>query len=1043
MTTRGPTGNRSLLKHGKTLIVGAIVSMAIAVISVPAVAQQAPAAIATTAEPLQEIIVTGSRIAAPNEVSTSPIQVLSTQYIQQSGKTDISDLITQLPQNFNNGLGQDLGNGTSGLTNAGGVATADLRGLGPNRTLVLVDGRRLGQGSPYTFIQSPAPDLDQIPAGLVDRVEVVTGGASAAYGSDAIAGVINFIMKKNFEGIQVDGQVDENRHDNGNTYLQGLVRGFNNSTVPSGTTEDGRQRTFDVLMGTNFADGKGNITAFLSYRHADPVASSQRDFGSCQLFPTFDAGGNVIGTSCGGSSNSNFFHPTSGPNSGNIYSVYGTSFVPSGSVLTTPPAAFNSQPYIYMTREDDRYNSAFLAHDEVTEAFQPYAEVYFMDDKTHQQVAPAALFRGSNPTDPITGNYNINCNNPFLSGQEQSTICTPAQIAASVAAPNAGCTFTQTPTGPVLSPNCTNVEIGRRNIEGGGRISDYEHENYRAVFGSKGDFLDAWSYDAYGQFYYTTFFNSNQKYLNFQSIDNALQVTGTAANPVCVSGGACVPYNMFSDGGVTQKALNYLYLTGTGEGTSTLRTLHGEITGQLGKYGVTSPLANDGVGLNIGYEHRNDHEYFQPDSAELSGLLSGFGSAAVPIDNSVTVGEEFAELRAPLVQDKPFAKELLFDTGFRHSDYSYAGAPSTITNTYKFEVQYAPIEDYRFRASYDKAIRAPSVVELYNPQLVGTFSYGADPCAPPITFTLQQCERTGVTAAQYAAGSVPQGAAGQLAELTGGNPLLKPEQAETYTIGLNFAPSFIPHFTGSIDYYHIQVTGEVNSIPAAVIVNNCANTGSPVYCSQIVREPGTGSLFGNSLASGGYIVQTNVNIGAVLVSGIDAQLNYKYDLPPSWGSLGFELNGAYLQHSDTTPLPGAHTYDCAGLFGFTCQTINPRWHHIFRTTWYTPWDVSASMTWRYIGRVGQDNDDPDPTLHYATWGAYDIFNKSISAYSYLDLEATWHVNKILTVRAGANNVLDKDPPVINSSIVSGGAANTYDIYDMFGTQLFVAFTAKF
>src|SRR5579859_602470 len=225
-----------------------LIAAAVVLPSMSALAQQAPA---TSAEPLQEIIVTGSRIAAPNEVSTSPIQVLSSKYIETSGKTDISDLITQLPQNFNNSLGQDLGNGTSGLTTAGGVATADLRGLGPNRTLVLVDGRRLGQGSPYTFIQSPAPDLDQIPAGLVERVEVVTGGASAAYGSDAIAGVINFIMKKNFEGFQIDGQLNENWHDNGNTFMQGMVRQFNGSVPATGTSKDGRQRNFDMLMGTN------------------------------------------------------------------------------------------------------------------------------------------------------------------------------------------------------------------------------------------------------------------------------------------------------------------------------------------------------------------------------------------------------------------------------------------------------------------------------------------------------------------------------------------------------------------------------------------------------------------------------------------------------------------------------------------------------------------------------------------------------------------------------------------------------------------------
>ncbi|HEY1315276.1 MAG TPA: TonB-dependent receptor plug domain-containing protein, partial [Steroidobacteraceae bacterium] len=276
--------------------------------NVPASAQ---ASSATEAEspPLQEIIVTGSRIASPNEVSTSPIQVISSKSIQVSGKTDITDIISQLPQIFTNDLGQDLGNGTSGLTTAGGVATADLRGLGPGRTLVLVDGRRLGVGSPNTAIAQPAPDLDQIPAGLVERVEVVTGGASAAYGSDAIAGVVNFIMKRNFEGFQVDGQVGENYHDNNDAFMQNLVRQFG-YTPPTGTEQDGRNRTFDVLMGTNFADGNGNVTGYLSYRHADPVVASQRDFGACQLFPTYDNAGNVTGVTCGGSSNSNWFEPT-------------------------------------------------------------------------------------------------------------------------------------------------------------------------------------------------------------------------------------------------------------------------------------------------------------------------------------------------------------------------------------------------------------------------------------------------------------------------------------------------------------------------------------------------------------------------------------------------------------------------------------------------------------------------------------------------------------------------------------------------------------
>lgn len=1026
-----------------------LVGGAFALPSLSAFAQQAPAPAAAATEPqLSEIIVTGSRIAAPNEVSTSPIQVLDSKYIQVSGRSDLADLLQLLPQNYNNALGQDLGNGTSGLSDAGGVATADLRGLGPNRTLVLVDGRRLGQGSPYTFIASPAPDLDQIPAGLVERVEVVTGGASAAYGSDAIAGVVNFIMKRNFEGIQLDGQYNENYHDNNNTYAQNLVQQFGYAP-PTGTITDGRTRDFDLLMGTNFADGQGNITAFLSFRHADPVPEANRDYGACEFTPTFNNAGNPNGLTCTGSSNSNYFQPTSAlnPNSLNEYSVQGNSFVPRGTAGTVPPALFNSEPDIYFTREDDRYNAAFLSHYDINDYVKPYAEFYFMDDRTQTLIAPAALFKDSNPLDPVTNNYNVNCNNPFLSAQQQSIICTPAQIAAANAAPDAGCTFSGT---GALSANCTNVRIGRRNIEGGDRIQDYEHENYRIVIGTKGDFLEAWKYDVYGQYYYTNFFQSSNKYLSFSAIDNALQVTGTKANPVCVSGGACVPYNIFQDGGVTQAALNYLYESGTGQGSSTLRTEHAEIIGDLGHYGVISPLATQGLGIDVGFEHRNDNEYFQPDSAELSGDLSGFGSAATPLNESISVAEEFAELRAPLIEDKPGAKELLFDTGFRHSDYAYVDTPSTITNTYKFEVQYAPIEDYRFRASYDKAIRAPAAIELYNPQLVGLIQFGPDPCAPvgttPAAYTLAMCERTGVTAAQYGNGGttnrVPQGTAGQLSQLTGGNPLLKPEQAETYTFGVNFAPRQIPNLTGSIDYYHIALNGEVGVLPASVIVSDCANTGNPIYCSNVVRNANTGSLTGATIAGGGYIVQTNVNIGAALVSGIDLQLSYKWDLPPGFGNLAWDMNGAYLQHMTSTPYVGAHTYDCAGLFGYTCQTVNPRWHHIFRTTWNTPWNASFSTTWRYIGKVTEDNNTGDPTLQNATYGAYDYVNGSIKSYSYLDLQATYNVYKGVQLRAGVNNVLDKDPPIINDYIAPGGST-TYPTYDEFGRVLYVAFTAKF
>jgi len=1038
----GTRGERSAVRHRAPL--RRLCLAALAIVSgwaLVAGAQTPPPAEAAAAAPaeVQEIVVTGSRIAAPNLEATSPITVVDSKNIQTTGRTDISDIIMMLPQNYDNGLSQDLGNRTSGLTTAGGVATADLRGLGPNRTLVLVDGVRLGIGSPYTFIQQPAPDLDQIPTFLVDRIEVVTGGASATYGSDAIAGVINFIMKKNFQGVQIDGQLGVNNHVNHDTYWQQQniagaqdPAGAGNAAVPTGGVWDGHNKQIDMVVGTNFADNKGNVTGYFSYYHTDPVAGNARDWSSCQATEVTDNAGNVTSQICGGSHNSNWFEPFSGFNAfdpNGPYSVHGTSFVPGGTVVTTPPFSFNSQPYIYMTREDTRYTGGFLAHDDVQPWFRPYLDFYFTDDQTHQQVAPAALFRDANPNDPLSGNYNINCSNPLLSAQEVGLLCTPAQVAADKLNPGS---------------QTVNVEIGRRNIEGGARTSDYEHTSYRAHFGFKGDFADAWSYDAYGGYYYVDFFNSNDKYLSFANIDNALLVTGTAANPVCISGPPCVPYDIFRDGGVTPAQLQYLYLTGTGSGNYTLRTIHGEITGDLSHYGVTLPTAHDGLAINFGYEHRNEHQFFNPDSAETSGQLSGFGSAAVPIDNTNAVSEYWAELRAPLIQDKPGAKDLIFDTGFRHSNYTYSGG----VNTYKYELQWAPIQDIRFRGTYQKAIRAPSIIELFNPQLVGLIQFGDDPCAGAVVngkadngngATLAQCEAQGVKQSQF--GHIPVCVSGQCSQLQGGNPALVPEESKSWTAGFTFTPQALPSLSGSLDYYHIALDGEVGVLPARVIMADCLATLT-TYCNQIVRQPNTGSITGNAVATGGYINQTNVNIGAALVSGVDAQLAYKLTLPARLGGLLFALNGTYLQHDESTPLPGAHTYDCGGYFGFTCQTVNPRWRHIARGTWETPVNLDFAVTWRYIGPVSQDNNSPDETLHFSTYGAYSYQPAHIGSYSYIDLALTYHVLQNLEIRGGVNNVADKDPPVVPVTIQPGGA-NAYSAYDQLGRELFIAFTARF
>ena len=1019
-------------------LVGAMTASAVANY---AIAQTPP----SKDESMQEVVVTGSRIATPNATSTSPVQVVTRQDIQVSGKTDITDIISQLPQNFTNDLGQDLGNRTPGLTTAGGVATADLRGLGPNRTLVLVNGRRLGIGSPYTFIQQPAPDLDQIPAALVERVEVLTGGASATYGSDAIAGVVNFIMKKDFEGFQIDGSLGANWHENHNSFTQNLQRDVGETPL-TGSSTDGRSTQINILAGTGFADGKGNLTAYFGYMKTDPVSSADRDFGGCQLNPSADLKSAI----CFGSINSNFWEPQTGPNAFNDYSVKGNSFVDFGTTDTDPPTRYNAQKFIYMQRGDVRYTAGFMGHIDLNDRIQPYTEFAYMNDRSHQVVAPAAAFIFSNPNDSISGNYNVNCSNPLMSQQQALTLCTQAEIDADAAAIASG-----------GAPVTVNVAIGRRNVEGGGRSSDYEHSNYRAVLGTKGTLSDAWSYDAYGQYYYTTFFTSNDKYMNFGAIDQALLVKRDAnGNPVCISGGRCVPWNIFSDGGVTDDQLEWLYLSGTGYGTTTLRTLHGEVSGQLGEYGIKLPTANEGVAVNFGYEHRNEHVMFTPDAGLKSGQLSGFGSAAVGIDNGVSVSEGFLEVRVPIAQDKPGIKDFIFDTGYRLSDYSSTGR----VNTYKFETQYAPTDDLRFRASYQRAVRSPTVVELYNGSLVGLIQLGDDPCSSPdnvtpAAATLQQCLNTvpaseqAAFIARYGNGSttnnVPKAVLGQLSQLSGGNPNLENEEAKSYTVGFNLTPHWLPNLTASIDYYKIDLTNEVGVIAPNVALNTCLDTGDPTYCALIVRGHNTGGLTGSTIDGGGYIIQQNLNIAGAQVSGVDVQTAYKHALTDRTGSLSFALNGAYLLTQKTTPLPGAHTYDCAGLYGNTCGTVNPTWHHIMRTTWSTPWNFDVALSWRFIGSVKLDNNSSDPTLAGAEQSdnggnpRYKAFGARFPNFSYFDLAGIWNMTDTVQIRAGINNIADKDPPLGTVEVVGGGAANTYSVYDAMGRQMFMSFTAKF
>jgi outer membrane receptor protein involved in Fe transport len=993
---------------------------------------QEPAAAAGAGE-LQEVVVTGSRIPVPaNITATSPIVAVSSQQIALAGQTDAISILNSMPQNIIQSAA-DLGPQKNSLEAAGGVSTADLRGLGPQRTLVLVDGKRLYIGDPNTQNPNPAPDLNQIPAAMIERVDVVTGGASSVYGSDAVAGVINFITRQNFQGIKIDGQYGFYNHNNGNTAIQNLQAeqqaavGPTNPTftIPGGSVQDGDKRSVSIVLGTNMAEGAGNVTGYFTYFNQSPITNGDRDFSRCQLVSNGDGSFSCIGTS-----NSNYFQPRNGPNSGKTYSVVGTSLLTYPQKGSDPPSQFNPNPYIYMQSQDVRYNAGFNAHLDITDYFKPYLIGTFMDDRTTGVVGPSAAFKSSYPFS-ADNYYRTNCTNPLLSAQEQAILCSPAMIAADAASPG------NNPAGLAV------FNLGRRNVEGGGRVAFYDHTNYRVAFGAKGDFADAWSYDAYGQYYYTSLFNSNTNYLNYASIGQALIATKNAAGQtVCTNTiGGCVPWNIWTQGGVTADQLKYLDTPGTLYGTVSEGIAHFDITAELGKYGVTSPWAHDGLGLNFGAEHRGDTYDFEPDGVAGAGELAGFSGAVVAIHAAETVDEGFIELRAPLVQDKPFAHDLSLGLGYRYSSYSLAGP----ANTYKIEVQWAPTPDFTARYSYNRAVRAPNLFELFSPGSYGqTTVVGNDPCsgATP-TASLAACQRTGVTAAQY--GTIPNCTAAQCGQVIIGNEALKPEEADTYTIGVTFTPAILPNFSGSVDYWHIAQFGLIGPVPANILFNQCLNLGTPFDCSQIVRNPVTGALTGATVAGGGYVLQKSINSGSGLTSGIDLQLNYHHGIG-RFGSLVVIANGSYLEHSITTPYQGSLSYDCAGLFGASCNTnsVNPRWRHTLRLNWETPWSrLLISANWRFIGATHFDNNSNNPLLQFAEEGAYDQTQPRIPNYSYFDFSAIWPVWKDVQIRVGLNNAFDKDPPIIGSEVTATGSPNTYPTYDILGREFFVGVSAKF
>jgi outer membrane receptor protein involved in Fe transport len=379
----------------------------------------------------------------------------------------------------------------------------------------------------------------------------------------------------------------------------------------------------------------------------------------------------------------------------------------------------------------------------------------------------------------------------------------------------------------------------------------------------------------------------------------------------------------------------------------------------------------------------------------------------------------------------PFVKELTADAGYRFSHYSDVGN----TNTYKIGADWAINDDIKIRGGFNRAVRAPNVDELYSQRTV-SLDGNADPCsgATPLD-TLAQCARTGVSAAQY--GQISANPASQYNGLTGGNPNLKPETANTYTVGVVVTPvDLVKGLSFSADYFNIDITNVIQSYGYSNILNGCATTGNPTYCALINRAPGTGSLW---LQPTGYVIDTLQNLGFLKTDGVDFTLDYRMRFTDfgmkDYGGLAFNFLGTYTNSFTSEGAPGTAVISCAGKFGVTCGVPQPFFKSKTRLTWTTPVNgLSASLDWRYLGAVNLDT------------GKVGAADDHIPSYSYFDLAVQWRVKDKYTFRVGCNNIADIQPPVIGSGELSGAAGNgnTFpQVYDALGRYLFAGVTADF
>jgi outer membrane receptor protein involved in Fe transport len=969
-----------------------------------------------TATSSRDIVVTGTRIVRPNNRSAAPITTTTSAEIAAQGATTIEEVLNRLPQVQNNS--------EQNFSDSEGRQRIKLRSLGYERTLTLIDGMRFGIANTL--------DVGIIPNALVDRIDVLSGGASSVYGADAVSGVVNFILKKNFEGVRLDANYSFFNHDNRENAITAAARRFG-VPVPLGMTNDGARKDITLTAGKNLFNDRVNITGFVNYRQSDLVQLRDRSTSACEVTQptntaplsctpsTFPAVGLVI--------------PRSGARADQLLvnNPNGNrTFVPFGTV---PAASANPYDEWAVQRPFERINAGGFVTAQIATNAELYGSGLYYRDKSSSPILSRLL---SSVQFPGGAPYQVGCNNPFLSASQASDIGCPSLGSAAIVP----------------------IDV-RYRFDGIGPL-DVESINkgYRLVSGLRGKTGDRiWSYDISGMI------SRNQidaeigvPFPNRDRIGRALDVISVNGTPTCrsvVNGTdpGCVPFNAFIPNNSDRAAFDYIYGNGATPAQRTIaRQLQflGTISGDLGNYGIRSPWAEQGVAVALGAEYR-DELLVVDRNAELIRQQGGQGGRFTQ-----NILETNVEVQVPIVENRPFFDQLQVNGGYRLSKYNRLDGRF---DTWKVEGLWAPIPDVTFRGSYNKAQAAAGVAALQSASnVIYSTGFYSDPCAPRINpanpsgariapiATIEQCRRTGLPDNLYNSASLicPDDAC----TVREGGFNLTPETAYTKTFGVVLRPRFLPGLTISVDRYLIDLEDQFDFFQPQNVLSDCLTTGDSFFCRGVVRNPGTFTLGsppqGNPAT--GYVVRGSVNGFKSQAHGWDFQGQYNLGLG-SVGRLDFGFNGSLTTRVGTQGSPTVASRDCVGYFGAGCGESLPRWAHQFRTTWTSADKVAnVSLNWRHRGATPLTFYAPvDTGIPVQSPEARRDQYPGIKAYDWFDLTVGFDIAKQMTLRVTANNIFDRDPPIVPDSRATIGLLRTNSImgYDLLGRQIAVGLSVRY